>query len=500
LRIGLDPWLHTVRAFEALCTDLMGSSVELVLAERNPIDALWADRPPPSAAPAVSHSQCWAGASSQDKRTVLAAHLREAALDTAVLTTLDGVAWLFNLRGRDVPHTPVVLAYALLHADASAELFISPEKLTTEVREHLGPDVLLRRRDEFERGLASLAGRRVAIDPERAAVAVEARLKAIGAKVIRAPDPTLRPKARKNAVEIEGHRAAQRRDGVALTRFLHWLSLAAPGGGLDELTAAVKLREFREASGQLEDLSFATISAAGPNAAKPHYRPSTSSNRHIEPNSLYLVDSGAQYLDGTTDVTRTVAIGTPSAEMCDRFTRVLKGHIAVAQAVFPPGTCGMQIDALARQALWAIGLDYGHGTGHGVGAYLSVHEGPQLIARPGSSGAGRSVEAPLEAGMICSNEPAYYRDGEYGIRIENLVLVVEKPMPSPGSTMLGFETLTWAPIDRALIIPSLLTADERAWLDAYHAEVFRVLGPELDPPVRKWLNAATRPLLVSRTA
>ncbi|MDB5682352.1 MAG: peptidase, partial [Sphingomonas bacterium] len=363
--------------------------------------------------------------------------------------------------------------------------------------QHLGNAVTVRPRTEFAGALRDLAGRRVVADPDRAVSAIFTELGEGGAAIIEARDPAVLPKAIKNPAEIGGHRAAQIRDGAALTRFLHWLSIEAPKGGLTEMSAAARLHALRAETGLLRDLSFDTISGAGPNGAVVHYRVSEETDRRIETNALYLVDSGGQYQDGTTDVTRTVAIGTPTAEMKDRFTRVLKGHVALACAIFPQGTRGGQLDTLARQYLWAAGLDYAHGTGHGVGAYLSVHEGPQRIA---SGAAFSGGDEPLQAGMILSNEPGYYKTGEYGIRIENLVLVEPREIAGAEKAMLGFETLTFAPIDRELIDAGLLDAGERDWIDRYHAEVARRIGPELPADVRTWLEQATAPLPQGETA
>jgi Xaa-Pro aminopeptidase len=391
-----------------------------------------------------------------------------------------------------VEHTPVALSFALVNDDGTADLFVASEKLGEDVRQHLGNGVRIHERDAFEPYLRSLSGKTVVADPERAVAAIFEALNGAGAKIVTKRDPAVLPKAVKNETEIAGHHAAQARDGAALTRFLHWLSVEAPKGGVDELSAAAKLQQFRTECGDLRDTSFDTISGAGPNGAIVHYRVSEETNRPLEMDSLYLVDSGGQYPDGTTDVTRTVAIGTPTAEMRDRFTRVLKGHIAIAAAVFPQGTRGSQLDTLARQYLWAAGLDYAHGTGHGVGSYLAVHEGPQRISPVGSSQSGG--DEPLQAGMFLSNEPGYYKTGEYGIRIENLVLVTAVEIAGAEKPMLGFETLTWAPIDRSLIDLSLLSPSEREWVDAYHARVLEVVGPQLDGEVRAWTEAACAPL------
>ena len=486
-RIGFDPWLHTKEWVTKAREALAEKGAELVAVRRNPIDAVWNDQPEPSRARLIVHSEQHAGKSSAAKRQEMADALKEQGADAAVLAALDSIAWTFNVRGQDVEHTPVALSFAVVHADGTADLFVASEKMSDDVRQHLGNGVRLHERHALETYLASLAGKTVAVDPERSVAAIFEALDKAGAKVLAKRDPAVLPKAIKNEVEIAGHRAAQARDGAALVRFLHWLSLEAPKGGLDELGAAAKLQDFRKSGGDLRDLSFDTISGAGPNGAICHYRVTAESNRPIELNSLYLVDSGGQYADGTTDVTRTVAIGVPTPEMRDRFTRVLKGHIAVARALFPEGTRGSQLDSFARQYLWRAGLDYAHGTGHGVGSFLSVHEGPQRISPAGSSQAGG--DEPLKAGMILSNEPGYYKAGEYGIRVENLVLVVPVPVEGAEKKVLGFETLTFAPIDRNLIETGLLTADERAWIDDYHARVLEVVGPRLEGEPLAWLDA-----------
>ena len=491
-RIGYDPWLHT-KAWVAQATKALAEKgATLVAVDTNPIDAIWPDRPLPSKARLVVQPDRFAGRSSADKRQEIADWLVGKKADAAILSALDSIAWTFNVRGADVERTPVALAYALVNADGTADLFVAPEKVGEDVSQHLGNAVRLHPRDAFAGHLATLHGKRIAADPERAVSAIFATLETAGATVLELRDPAVLPKAIKNEAEIAGQKAAQARDGAALSRFLHWLSVEAPKGGIDELTAAAKLQEFREATGALKDLSFDTISGAGPNGAVVHYRVTPETNRKIELNSLYLVDSGGQYQDGTTDVTRTVAIGTPSAEMRDRFTRVLKGHIALARVIFPEGTRGSQLDTLARQYLWEVGLDYAHGTGHGVGSFLAVHEGPQRIA-PGGSGFGGGDE-PLQAGMILSNEPGYYKTGEYGIRIENLVLVEPRDAPGAEKKLLGFRTLTFAPIDRRLIDLDLLSREERAWVDGYHAEVAAVVGPQLDGEAAEWLKTATAPL------
>ena len=409
------------------------------------------------------------------------------------LLALDSVAWLLNIRGEDVERTPVALSFVLANRDGTADLFVAPEKLDETVRAHLGNAVRVHSPDDFVPALKALGGKRVGIDPERAVSAIFGALAEGGAKSVELRDPTVLAKAIKNPVEQVGHRAAQKRDGAALSRFLHWLSVEAPKGGQDELSAAARLHAFRADTGLLKDLSFDTISGAGPNAAICHYKVDEASNLPVPPGSIYLVDSGGQYLDGTTDVTRTVWVGpgTPTAEMKDRFTRVLKGHIALARAVFPVGTRGTQLDTLARQYLWAAGVDYAHGTGHGVGSFLAVHEGPQRIAT--SSGGQAGTEEPLHAGMFLSNEPGYYKAGEYGIRIENLVLVERREMDGAEGDYLGFETLTFAPIDRALVETDLMTRDELRWWDDYHAQVLAVVGPQLEGEAKDWLTPRISP-------
>ncbi|HEX8446876.1 MAG TPA: aminopeptidase P family protein [Sphingomonas sp.] len=491
-RIGYDPWLHTRDWVAQASAALTARGAELVAVDTNPVDAVWPDRPAPSNATLVVHSDRHAGRTSADKRQDIADWLVTKGADAVVLAALDAIAWTLNVRGSDVDHTPVALAYAIVNADATADLFVAPEKMADDVMQHLGNAVRVHPRDAFADHLRTLRGQRIAVDPTQAVAAIFARLEDGGARVLEARDPTLVAKAIKNDGEIAGQRAAQARDGAALTRFLHWLSIEAPKGGLTELSAAAKLEAFRRENGDLVDLSFDSISGAGPNGAICHYRVDAASNRPIEIDSLYLIDSGGQYRDGTTDVTRTVAVGTPTADMRDRFTRVLKGHIALSQAVFPEGTVGGQLDVLARQYLWAVGLDYPHGTGHGVGAFLSVHEGPQRISPAWSSQSGGSE--PLRAGMILSNEPGYYKAGEYGIRIENLLLVERREIAGAEQPMLGFETLTFAPIDRALIDVDLLDRSERAWLDAYHADVRTRIGAQLDGDARTWLETVTAPI------
>ena len=487
-RIGYDPWLHSRDWVRQASEALAARGAELVAVKRNPIDAVWDDRPEASKAHLIVHPEQYAGKSAAEKRTEIADWLAGKKADAAVLSALDSIAWAFNVRGADVARTPVALAYALVHADGTADLFVAGEKIGPEVRQHLGNGVRVHERSEFEPALAALKGKTVAVDPERAVAAIFEALEKAGAKVRPVRDPTVLPKAIKNSAEIAGHRAAQARDGAAISRFLKWVEEEAPNGQIDELIASDRLEALRKEYPELRDLSFDTISGAGPNGAIVHYRSSEKTNRKLEPGTLYLVDSGGQYVDGTTDITRTVPVGEPTAEMRDRFTRVLKGHIAVATALFPKGTRGSQLDSFARRPLWEAGLDYAHGTGHGVGSFLSVHEGPQRIAPVGSSQSGG--DEPLRAGMILSNEPGYYKSGEYGIRIENLVLVVEKQVEGAEKDMLGFETLTHTPIERRLIVREMLSAQEIDWLNAYHADVLAKIGPRLEGEDRAWLEAA----------
>jgi Xaa-Pro aminopeptidase len=493
-RIGYDPWVHTRGWVEAATKALAEKGASLVPVPANPIDQVWADRPAPSSAVMVPLADQYSGQSSAEKRAVVADWLSERGLDAAIISALDSVAWTFNIRGSDVSRTPVALSFAILSSDGTADLYVEPGKVDDAVRQHLGNAVRVHPRTAFAPALQATKGKRIAVDPDRAVAAIFGLLEAGGAQIIEARDPTVLAKATKNPVEQAGHRAAQKRDGAALSRFLHWMSEEAHKGGLTELSAAAKLLQFREATGKLRDLSFDTISGAGPNAALCHYKVDEKSNLGIPPSSIYLVDSGGQYLDGTTDVTRTIWVGPgePSAEMKDRFTRVLKGHIALAQATFPEGTTGAQLDTLARMHLWAAGVDYPHGTGHGVGAFLAVHEGPQRIAK--SAGGQAGTEEPLVPGMFLSNEPGYYKAGAFGIRIENLVLVEERHIEGAEGRYFGFETLTFAPIDRALVDTDLMTRDELRWWDVYHAKVLEIVAPQLEGDALRWLEVACAPL------
>ena len=491
-RVGYDPWLHTRQWATEAAKALAEVGAELVPVDTNPVDAVWPDRPAPSDARLSVQPDSAAGKSSAAKRQEIADWLTDKKADAVVLSALDSIAWALNVRGGDVAHTPVALSYVVVSADGTADLYVAPDKMTDAVAQHLGNAVRVHDRRDFAPALGTFAGKRVAADPDNAVAAIFDALEAGGATVLALRDPVVLAKAIKNQAEIAGHRAASVRDGAALSRFLRWVEETAPKGGLTELDCVAKLLEFRTRTGKLKDTSFDTISATGAHGASPHYHSTPESNAELKLGQLYLVDSGGQYEDGTTDVTRVIPIGEPTDEMKDRFTRVLKGNIALDTALFPKGTNGGQLDGFARRPLWEAGLDFAHGTGHGVGAYLSVHEGPARIAKPTYPGGGPAVA--LEAGMILSNEPGYYKAGEYGIRIETLVLVVERTVPGGDMPMLGFETLTFVPIERSLIVPELLSAGELAWLNAYHARVLEKIGPELTGDDRAWLDAKCAPI------
>jgi Xaa-Pro aminopeptidase len=491
-RIGYDPWLHTRDWVKKAKEALASRGAQLVPVGENPIDKIWIDRPEASKAKLIVQPDEYAGRGAAEKRTDIAEWLEKHDADAAVLSALDSIAWAFNVRGQDVTHTPVALAYAIVNKDGTADLFVAGEKVGPDVRQHLGNGVRLHDRYAFEGALSEFKGKTVAVDPERAVSAIFDALDKAGAKILPLRDPVVLPKALKNPVEVAGQKAAQTRDGAVIARFLRWIDEEAPKGDVDELKASDKLEGLRRQNPELRDLSFDSISGAGPNGAIVHYKSSEKTNRKLETGTLYLIDSGGQYVDGTTDITRTVPIGEPTDEMRDRFTRVLKGHIAVATAVFPKGTRGTQLDSFARRPLWDAGLDYAHGTGHGVGSFLAVHEGPQRIAPVTSSQSGG--DEPLAAGMIISNEPGYYKTGEYGIRIENLVLVVDVEIEGAEKEMLGFETLTFAPIDRRLIKKDMLSPQEVAWLNDYHRQVVETIGPNLSGSDREWLEKACAPI------
>ena len=487
-KIGYDPELATVAWVETATAALMKVGAALVATETNPVDAVWQGRPKEPLNAVEIHDDKYAGRSAAEKRSNVAKQLMEEGADAAVVSMLDSVAWAFNIRSKDVLNTPVAHAYGVLRADESATLFINPEKLDDTVRSALGNKVSIEPRSAFYEHLAALgaAGQSVLVDRATNNAKIFKTLEDAGATLIEGQDPCILPKAIKNETEQQGARDAHIRDGAAITEFLHWLSVEAPKGTVDELSAVAKLWSFREARDLIRDNSFDTISGAGPNGAIVHYRVDETTNRKLEMDSLYLVDSGGQYLDGTTDITRTIVVGTPTDEMRENFTRVLMGHIALSTSKFPDGTPGAALDAIARRPLWDAGLDYDHGTGHGVGSYLAVHEGPQRIAK-GSS------DVALKPGMILSNEPGYYKSGEYGIRIENLVLV----RPEDDGTernMYGFETLTHAPIDRNLVDTRLMSAADLKWLNDYHADVRAKISPLVEGEALAWLEAATAPI------
>jgi Xaa-Pro aminopeptidase len=487
--VGFDPKLHAPAGIDELAEELAPRRIKLKPLSRNLVDRLWGKaRPAPPRGAVGVHPVRYAGKSAEEKLAEIQAALKRDGQDAAVLTSPPSICWLFNIRGSDVAHNPVTLAFAVVPGSGKAELFIDPAKVDRDAKAHLAPVARMSAPQALGARLAALkaAGKVVRLSPA-APVWFHRKLKGGKGGVVRATDPCLLPKARKNATEIKGARAAHKRDGVALARFLAWLDREAPSGRVDEIAASKRLETTRAETQALKEISFDTISGSGPHGAIVHYRVNTSTNRALKAGELYLVDSGAQYLDGTTDVTRTVAIGAPTREMQERFTLVLKGHIAIATARFPKDTRGVDLDPFARRALWEAGLDFDHGTGHGVGSYLSVHEGPQSISRAGM--------VALEPGMIVSNEPGYYRKGAYGIRIENLLLVTEPEKVEGGEReLMGFETLTLVPIDRRLVVPEMLTATERDWLNAYHARVAETIGPELGAEDRAWLVQATAPV------
>ena len=489
-RLGYDPWLHGPDEVDRYRRAARRAGGELVACEGNPVDAVWADRPSPPLAPVVAHDLAFAVEVAADKRTRIGAAIAEAGAGAAVLSAPESIAWLLNIRGGDVAHCPITLAFATIDAGGRVTLFIDRRKLSPGIEAHLGDGVTVEVPEALGPALDGLAAGsgRLLVDPASNPAWIFDRIAAAGGEAVRAMDPCALPKARKNPVEIAGARRAHHRDGAALVRFLAWFDRTAPAGTLHELSVVERLAALRAEGENYRGPSFDTIAGAGPNGAIVHYRPTPATDRRIEPDSLVLIDSGGQYLDGTTDVTRTVTVGTPPEGARRAFTAVLKGHIALATLAFPAGTSGSQIDAFARMPLWRLGLDYDHGTGHGVGSYLGVHEGPQRISKLPNTVA-------LEPGMLCSNEPGYYREGAFGIRIESLVTVIALATTAEAEkAMLGFETLTRAPIDRRLIDPDALDEHEIAWLDAYHVTVRESLTPLLDAETAAWLAAATRPL------
>ncbi len=485
--VGFDPWLHTREEIDRITEALAGSGVSLRPVGENPIDRLWPDQPPAPVGRAFAHPLDLAGESAPDKRARLAADLRAAGQTAAVLTLPDSICWLANLRGSDVPYNPVLHAFAILQADAAVTIFADPAKFDDATRSALDGGITLAPADAFLPALDALAGP-VRLDPASAPLALRDRLEAAGIAIAWADDPCRLPKARKNAAEIAATRAAHLRDGAAMVEFLAWLETEAPRGGLTEIDVVRSLEGFRRATNALHDLSFDTICGSGPHGAIMHYRVTEATNRRLGTDELLLVDSGGQYLDGTTDITRTIALGDPGPEARAAFTRVLQGMIAISRIRFPRGLAGRDLDPLARAALWMAGQDYDHGTGHGVGAFLSVHEGPQRLSR--------ISEVPLDPGMILSNEPGYYREGAFGIRLENLIVVQEAAALPGGDDRrhLEFETLTFVPLDRRLILTAALSPGERAWLDAYHARTLDRIGPRVSPFALDWLTAACAPL------
>jgi Xaa-Pro aminopeptidase len=487
-RLGFDPWLHTSAAAERLAAACARAGAELVAVDSNPLDAVWTERPAPPLGPVTVHGTQFSGEAEAEKLDRIRKEIAKLGADALVLSDSHAVAWTFNIRGADVSHTPLPLSYALVPKDGRPTVFIDHRKLSNSARDHLEQSADVQEPDALAPRLTELAqrGATIALDSATAADALSRLISSAGGKPLRGSDPVSLLKAVKNLTEIEGTRNAHRRDAIALARFLAWIDREAPTGALTEIDAVEALESFRRETGALKDVSFPTIAGTGPNGAIVHYRVTRKSNRRVSPGDLLLIDSGAQYEDGTTDVTRTIAIGTPTLEMQDRFTRVLRGHIAIARAVFPDGTTGAQIDTLARQYLWQAGIDFEHGTGHGVGSYLSVHEGPARISKLGTT--------PLKRGMILSNEPGYYKTDAFGIRIENLELVVGTEIAGAEKPVDAFETLTLAPIDRRLIDLNMLSGDELSWLNDYHERVRHAVRPHVDEAVKLWLDAATEPL------
>jgi Xaa-Pro aminopeptidase len=489
-RLGFDPWLHTSAAAERLAAACTKAGAELVAVETNPVDSIWTERPPPPLGPVSIHGPQFSGEIEAEKLKRIRLEIAKLGVDALVLSDSHAVAWTFNIRGADVSHTPLPLSYALVPKDGRPTVFIDNRKLSNSVRNHLEQSANVEEPEALTAVLTELSEGRaaIALDSATAADALSRLIAGAGGTPVRGNDPVALLKAVKNIIEIEGTRTAHQRDAVALARFLAWIDREAPSGGLTEIDTVEALETFRRQTCALKDVSFPTIAGTGPNGAIVHYRVTRKSNRRIAPGDLLLIDSGAQYEDGTTDVTRTIAIGEPTGEMRDRFTRVLRGHIAIARAIFPDGTTGAQLDTLARQFLWQAGIDFEHGTGHGVGSYLSVHEGPARISKVGTT--------PLKRGMILSNEPGYYKADAYGIRIENLELVVGTDIVGAEKPVNAFETLTLAPIDRRLIDITMLSPTELKWLNDYHARVNREVRPHLDDNATKlWLDDATAALL-----
>src|SRR5215218_8031324 len=487
-RLGFDPWLHTFAAAERLSAACTKAGAELVAVDSNPLDQVWTERPAPPLGPVSVHGVQFSGEIEAEKLKRIRLEIHKLGAEALVLSDSHAVAWAFNIRGADVSHTPLPLSYALVPKDGRPTIFIDHRKLSNLTRDHLEQSADVREPDALVPDLTELArgGAVIALDSATAADALSRLIAGAGGKPLRGNDPVSLLKAVKNITEIEGTRTAHQRDAVALTRFLAWIDHEAPSGALTEIDTVEALETFRRQTCALKDVSFPTIAGTGPNGAIVHYRVTRRSNRRISSGDLLLIDSGAQYEDGTTDVTRTIAIGEPTEEMRDRFTRVLRGHIAIARATFPDGTTGAQLDSLARQYLWHAGLDFEHGTGHGVGSYLSVHEGPARISKLGTT--------PLKRGMILSNEPGYYKTDRFGIRIENLELVVAADIAGAEKPVNAFETLTLAPIDRRLIDLNMLDGEELSWLNDYHARVRHEVRPHLDEATKVWLDQATAEL------
>ncbi len=486
-KLGYDPWLHTVDGVARLEKAAAAAGGSLVALSANPVDALWSDRPAAPSAPVKAHPAAYAGETPAAKLDRIRKALAEAKVDALVVSDPHALAWVFNIRGGDVEHTPLPLGYAIVPREGRPTVFLAPEKITNEAGDAIGAVGEIAAPAALEEQLKKLgaAKAKVRLDATTAASALATLIRDAGGTPDAGTDPIALMKARKNTAELNGARAAHLRDGAAMTNYLSWLAREAPKGRLTEIDAVAALEAERLRTGLLKDVSFTTIAGAGPNAALPHYRVSEATNRKLEP-GIFLVDSGGQYEDGTTDITRTIVIGEPTAEMRDRYTRVLKGHVAISRLVFVKGTSGAQLDAFARLPLWQGGFDFDHGTGHGVGSYLSVHEGPQRLSKLGTT--------PLEPGMILSNEPGYYKQGEYGIRIENLIVVEERQIPGAERVIYGFETITWCPYERALIEKGMLDAGEIAWIDAYHAKVWEKLSPQVSGEAKAWLEKACRPL------
>jgi len=486
--VGFDSRLHSPAALSHIRNAVKHAGGKTRSLDKNPIDSAWTDRPPPPLMPVTIQPDTLSGKTHADKRVEIGNNIASSGADAALITAPASIAWLLNIRGGDVQCTPLPLSTVIIDTYGHVQLFIAPEKLSDAVRAHFGNDISIQTEDALSDAISSLSGKTVIVDPNTASAWHVDKLEAVSASVKSAPDPIALPKAKKNATEIKGTKAAHLRDGAALVRFLHWLDTEAQSGEVDEIEAAMQLEQFRRADSSLRDLSFESISGAGSNGAVVHYRVNTGTVQKLERGTLFLIDSGGQYPDGTTDVTRTVPIGKPTEEMRERFTLVLKGHIALATVRFPKGTTGSNLDALARHPLWQAGLDYDHGTGHGVGVFLGVHEGPQRISK-------RPNQIALEPGMIVSNEPGYYKTGEYGIRIENLQYVTEaKSIDGGERPMLSFATLTLAPIHRDLILLDCLNAAERKYINAYHARVMREVGALVEGTVKDWLKAACAPL------